>query len=566
MRRGAIFVAIAVIRSANSLGFRRVRIPHKFEGAAILMNFLRRLKGVSAVLLCSFILSLNLAPGVFAQPPGKDSAGGDNKNASVKTVEELRTAIANKLSRPEVRRGQIGLKIISLDTGSILFEQNAEKYFMPASNMKNFTVAAAIEKLSPDFRFITSVFATAMPNSDGVVEGPVRVFGRGDVSISYSFYDGDYYKGIDRLAESIAAAGVKRIEGDLIADETYFSGDPMPGSWEWDDLQFYYGAEVSALPINDNAAAISVSPGPIGYGCTVRLTPPNLIFRVVNKCLTGKAGTRRTLRIVKELDRNLIEITGEMPLGGGNFNGFVSVSRPAEMFATLLKQRLELKGIQVVGRPIAVDSLDMIPQGLTTEIAQIESPPLSEIAARTMKPSQNMYTETILRVLGEEIGRKATANETEKTAAANKTSQELGSAAVKNFLREIGIEDDAVLQYDGSGLSRHNLVTPSALVRLYAYMGTQSKYAAVWRESLTIGGVDGTLRNRFSGTRAAANVRGKTGTINQVSALSGYVTSASGERFAFSMLVNGVPETRNRVGLIDEVVIELANFNGTSAQ
>lgn len=509
------------------------------------------------------ILAIFLSNGVFAQTTSvNQTRASEAKNPTIKNVDELRASIAEKLARPEVRRGQIGLKIVSLDSGIVLFEENAEKYFMPASNMKNFTVAAALERLTPDFKFITSVYATAMPDNNGVVEGPVRVFGRGDVSISYSFFDGDYFKGIDRLADAIAAAGIRRIEGDLIGDETYFTGDAKPGSWEWDDLQFYYGAEISALPINDNAAAISVAPGPVGYGCTVRLTPPNLIFRVINKCITTPAGTRQTLRIVKELDRNIIEITGDMPFRGGAFNGFVSISRPAEMFMALLKQRLEAKGIPVAGRPVAVNSKNMIPAGLSVEIAKIESPPLSVIAAKTMKPSQNMYTETLLRVLGEEIGRKVASETPAESSAAVLTSQELGTTVVKGFLREIGIEDDAVAQHDGSGLSRRNLVTPSAVVRLYTYMATQSKYASVWRDSLTIGGVDGTLRNRFSGTRAAANIRGKTGTINQVSALSGYVTSASGERFVFSMLVNGVTQPRTRVGLIDEIVVQLANFEG----
>ena len=562
--RVAIFAAIADILNANRA------IRPSFSGSLgvkitveSISNRALRLAGLSKLAILLFFLSAGaLAQSSSAVQP----AASRTKDSPIKTLDELRTSITEKLARPEVRRGQIGIKIVSLDTGSVIFEQNAEKYFMPASNMKNFTIAAALEKLTPDFEFVTSVYATAPPDNDGIVEGPVRVMGRGDVSISYSFFDGDYFKGIDRLADAVAAAGIKRIEGDLIGDETYFTGDAKPGGWEWDDLQFYYGAEVSSLPINDNAVAINVAPGPLGYGCTVRLTPPNLIFRVINKCITTPAGSKQTLRIVKELDRNIIEINGDMPFRGGAFNGFVSITHPAEMFTALLKQRLEAKGITVAGRPVAVNSKDMLPDGLSVEIAKIESPPLSVIAAKTLKPSQNMYTETILRVLGEKIGRNAAAIGGEAAAASEKTSQELGSFVVKSFLREIGIEDDAIIQYDGSGLSRHNLVTPAALVRLYAYMGTQSKFASVWRDSLTIGGVDGTLRNRFAGTRAAANIRGKTGTINQVSALSGYVTSASGERFAFSMLVNGVAESRTRVGLIDEVVVELANFGESDKQ
>jgi len=133
---------------------------------------------------------------------------------------------------------------------------------------------------------------------------------------------------------------------------------------------------------------------------------------------------------------------------------------------------------------------------------------------------------------------------------------------VRAFLRQAGIDDDSVVQYDGSGMSRHDLVTPSAIVQLYSYMAKQGRYAKDWRDSLTIGGVDGTLRNRFKGTAANANIRGKTGTLDQVSALSGYVTTSGGEELVVSVIVNGVPQPSNRTSLIDDIVVYLANFDG----
>jgi D-alanyl-D-alanine carboxypeptidase/D-alanyl-D-alanine-endopeptidase (penicillin-binding protein 4) len=186
------------------------------------------------------------------------------------------------------------------------------------------------------------------------------------------------------------------------------------------------------------------------------------------------------------------------------------------------------------------------------EIAKLESPPLSLIAARTMKPSQNMYTETILRILGEQVGDKTNPNS---------TSEARGIGVVKNFLTQIGVAPDAVIQWDGSGLSRHNLITPASNIQLYSYMA-RSPNAQAWRDSLTIGGVDGTLRNRFVGTAAANNVRGKTGTIDQVSALTGYVTTAAGEQLVFSIIINGVNTGSIRTATMDEIVVSLANFNG----
>ena len=511
--------------------------------------------------LLLFVLLVTASAGVFAQTAATPSpAPGANASAPVtkQTLQFLASKIAERLARPDIRRGQVGVKVVSLNSGKVLFQQNAEKYFMPASNMKNFTVATAIERLTPDFKFVTSVFASSPPDSNGSVKG-LRIFGRGDISISDTFNEGDKFKGLDRLADAIVAAGVKRIEGDIIGDETYFTGNPVSGSWEWDDLQFYYGAEVSALPLNDNAQTVSVTPGPVGYPCTVKFIPFNPIVRVTNVCTTTAAGTPRTLGVGKKVDRNIIEISGNLPAGNPGFSGYVSISRPAELFVAYLKQRLEAKGVTITGQTRAVNIKSQVPADMSLEIAKLESVSLSVVAARTMKPSQNMYTETLLWTLGEYRRARLT---TVDGRPNTQDSAELGIAEVKAFLQSIGVPEDGIIQHDGSGLSRHDLITPEAVVQLYAHMGKQSKFSQAWRDSLTIGGVDGTLANRFRGTKAAGNVRGKTGTIDQVSALSGYVTTANGEQLAFSIVVNGVNENRTRVSLIDEIVVDLANFDG----
>ena len=475
-------------------------------------------------------------------------------SAAKQTLADLQTRIRLALSRPALRRGRVGVKIISLDTGKTIFEQDAEKYFMPASNMKSFTVAAAMERLSPGFQFITSAFAVSRPDAGGTIKGDLTIYGRGDISISTAFYDGDYYKGVDALAERIVQAGVKRIEGNLIGDETYFSGSPIPVGWEWDDLQWYYGAEVSALPLNDNAVDLSIKPGLQNAPCFIQIQPTNTLYKIVNRCVTADSRTRRDIRVVKKLEQNILEVYGTMPIGDGGYTNSITISHPAELFVEMLRQRLLQKNVVITGRNLVKN---IKTEGFQTnppvEIARLESVPFSVVAAKTMKPSQNLYTETILWTLGEQTGDKS------KT---NLTSAERGIAVVKNFLTQIGIPSDGIIQYDGSGLSRHNLITPSATVRLYEYMAKQSRNALAWENSLTIGGVDGTLRNRFKGTRAESNARGKTGTIDQVSTLSGYLTTAAGEKLVFSILVNGVAEPRMRTGTIDEIVIALANFDG----
>lgn len=482
------------------------------------------------------------------------------------TLDELRAKIRASLSRPELRRGRVGIKVVSLNSGKVVFEQDADQYFMPASNMKNFTVAAAMEKLTPDFKFVTSVYANSPPDANGLVKGDLRIYGRGDVSISTAFNEGDYFKGLDNLVDRIAAAGVKRVEGDLVGDESYFKGNAIPGTWEYDDLQWYYGAEMSALPLNDNAVDLIIKPGPAGYGCSVVVLPRNSIFRVNNRCTTTTAGIQRTLQINKQPGQNVLDITGTLPVGDAGFNGSITVSHPGELFIALLKQRLLEKGVIVTGQTRTIN-VRAIPtaSAAPAEIAKLESPPFSVIAAKTMKLSQNLYTETILWTLGEQLreqDQKDAALRGSGPVYERADSGDNGLTVTRNFRTQIGIPDDAVVQYDGSGLSRHDLITPSAVVQLYTYMARQSRFAQAWKDSLTIAGVDGTLRNRFKGTAASGNVRGKTGTIDQVSALSGYMTTAAGEPLVFSIIVNGVPEGRNRTAPMDEIVVNLASFNG----
>lgn len=560
------------------------------------------------VALAAAFLAFGAIP-TSAQTPTPAPAGKvtDNLRAALtpgRTLADLQAEIRGRLLRPELRRGQVGIKIVSLNSAKVVFEENAEKYFMPASNMKNFTVAAALEKLTPDYRFTTSVFATSMPDASGTIRGDLRIYGRGDVSISTAFFptaaptplppnvtvltatmpgttkaspspvlepaktptptppaadpDAVYYQGLDKLVDKIIAAGVKRIEGSIIGDDTYFKGFAIPDTWEWDDLQSYFGAEVSALPINDNAVDLEIKPGPVGYACTVKLAPYNPVYRVKNLCITTGPGTPRTLRVQKELGQNQLIVTGNLPVGNEGFSNSIAVSRPAEIFAALLKQRLQQRGIEVTGQYRVASPLNTAAPPESVEIAKLESPPLALIAAKTMKPSQNMFTETLLWTLGEEARKVALV----APNAPRPDSAALGRAEVQAFLTGIGIPADGILQYDGSGLSRHNLITPAAVVQLYTYMAKQSKYAQAWRDSLTIGGVDGTLARRFKDTAAQNNMRGKTGTIDQVSALSGYVTTAAGEQLVVSFIVNGVRTGRDRTSMMDDIVVALARFNG----
>ncbi|MEZ5423229.1 MAG: D-alanyl-D-alanine carboxypeptidase/D-alanyl-D-alanine-endopeptidase [Pyrinomonadaceae bacterium] len=471
----------------------------------------------------------------------------------VQTLASLQAKIRGRMLSANVARGRVGIKILSLNSGKVIFENDPEKYFTPASNMKNFTVATAFERLGPNFRFETKAFANALPDSSGTINGDLRIYGGGDVSVSTAFYLGDYYKGVDALVDELVKAGVKKISGSLVGDLSYFSGGEIPETWEWDDLQWYYGAGISALPINDNAVDVKVSPTRSGQPCDVRILPRTSVFTVNNICTTG--GSSSSLSITKSLDRNILTVGGQIPAGATAWQGSIAVTQPADVFLALLKERLIARGIAVGG------DTRILPPSVTapttqTPIATLQSPPFSVIAAKTMKPSQNMYTETILWTLGEQKRRNG-------GAAVSGNSSVVGISVVRDFLtKQVGIPRDSVIQYDGSGMSRHDLVTPSAVAALYVYMAKTSKNAQAWRDSLAVGGVDGTLKRRFAGTAVSGNFRGKTGTLDQVSALSGYVRTAGGEELVVSILVNNVLSPGDRISMIDDIVVALANFNG----
>src|SRR5688500_14814818 len=182
------------------------------------------------------------------------------QTAAPKTVAALQTRISQILAKPELSPALIGVKVTSLDTGRVLFEENAAKLLRPASNMKIYTVAAALDRLSPEYRFSTSVFAPARPDASGVIRGDLRIYGRGDPTMAARVNGGDYLKAIDDLAARIVSTGVKRVEGDLIGDEIYFVGPKYGSGWSWEDLTWYYGAEVTPLTVNDNALDLFVKP------------------------------------------------------------------------------------------------------------------------------------------------------------------------------------------------------------------------------------------------------------------------------------------------------------------
>ena len=462
----------------------------------------------------------------------------------------------------------VGIKVVSLDNGRVLFEENAAKLLRPASNMKLYTVATALDRLSPDYRFVTSVYAPSRPDASGVIRGDLTIYGRGDPSIAARFNNGDYFKAIDDLAARIAAAGVKRVEGDLVGDETYFVGPKYGAGWNWEDLTWYYGAEVTPLAVNDNALDLFIKPGlAVGQPALITTGPPDPLLKIVNKVITSAKGLRREISIHRGLGENTITITGTLPLEDPGYIGGIGISHPAMLFVYLLRTSLAQKGVVITGKSrttgevsqpamITGVSISGTSTPLQTEITSLQSPPFSLIAAQTLKPSQNLYTELILRTLGKVTPPPAT------ISSLGQTSEELGLEAVKSFLKTAGIRPEALVLDDGSGLSRNDMITAEASVQLLVFM-SKHRHASVFRDALPVAGVDGTLRNRMRGTPAENNVRAKTGSLSSASSLGGYLTTAAGEKLAFTIMVNNYPrDVDARRACIDPITVLLASFAG----
>ena len=435
-----------------------------------------------------------------------------------KTLTELQSRIEEVMRRPDLAPGIFAVKVASLDTGRTLFAENEDKLLRPASNMKIYTVATALDRLTPDFRFVTSVYALDKPDKSGTIKGDLIIYGRGDPSIAARFNNGDYFKGINDLADRIAAAGVKRVKGDLVGDESYFTGPSLGSGWEWEDLQWWYGAEVSALTVNDNSLDLSVKPGSrVGAPCVITTGPPAPSVSITNRTTTSAAGSKSELSVYRGPGGNVLEISGSLPLGDNGYTGGVAVPDPALVFVSMLRASLQQRGVNVTGRVRTLDarsgssavpaqsvtsqSVADIKQGASpgpfVEITNMQSPPLSVIAAQTLKPSQNLYTELILRTLGKVAGTNP-----------KQTNEQAGLEIVRSFLRQAGVGADEIVLSDGSGLSRNDMVMASASLQLLTYM-SRHRHADVFRDALPIAGVDGTLRTRMKGTAGSREPAGQ---------------------------------------------------------
>ena len=489
------------------------------------------------------------------------------------------------LAAPAAAQAHWGISVVDAATGTPLYAKNDAQLFEPASNAKLFTTAAALALLGPTYTMSTRVMAEGTIDAAGALHGNLRLVGGGDPTLSGRVYPyaGKTERsdlpltGLDALASQVFANGIKALDGQVIADDTLFPDERYGAGWGWDDLQWEYGAPVSALVLNDNVQYLTVTPGEAaGQPATLSWLPnvPGFAEPTAITATTTSAGTAPALGVARDLRGDaLLRIYGSLPAGGAPTHLALAVNDPARFAAVAFRVALQNTGLTAPAwvlsaaynpardtQPFAMEThtplaLQALPPGshsldpaATTDlhwtgrlVASRESVSLDQIVTVTNKVSQNLHAELLLHLLGRAEGVNGSAAQ--------------GARVVRAFLTtSAGILPDDFLLYDGSGLSTKDLVTPRSITTLLRYSTTQP-WGALYRASLPIAGVDGSLQARLLPLRG--RVQAKTGTLGEVDALSGFLTAASGRLILFSILCNDHPAPGARATL-DALVAAIA--------
>ena len=478
--------------------------------------------------------------------------------AAPATLAELQERLDQRLRSERFRGGLWGVQVVSLASGRVWFEHEPRRLMSPASNSKLFAGALALDVLGPEYCIRTPVLGSAAPKADGTLPGDLFIAGRGDPTWRVRGTSRPFASIFTPVVEVLRRAGVRRIAGDVVADATWFHQPPQGSGWTVDDLNDWYGAELSGVSLEQNYAELSLMPAPVPGGeVSLAWRQPDAGLEVLARLQTVAADAPAQVVVRRLVGESRVHLWGSVPAGGRPELVNVTVPRPAEWYAAALRSALAREGIAVAGRARAARWPDPspVPAGAVA-LGELTSPPLRELVADFMKPSQNLETDLIFGHLGETRRGVGT--------PAYGTGEALALEALREFLGRAGVDPAEVRFEEGSGLSRNNLLTARATVGLLAAMARHPA-AKDFEASLPIAGRDGTLRTRLRGTAAEGNVKAKTGTLRWANAVSGYVTTAGGERLAFALLLNrhateaGAPSAREE---LDEIVAMLAAYAG----
>lgn len=442
------------------------------------------------------------------------AAAGAVHGASAEGVERLDWIVDSALGRPDLSGAEVGVLVECLETGEVLYERNADTTFVPASNMKIVTGAAALALLGPDHSFETEILLD--PGDAGpATRGDLYVRGSGDPS----FVSEEMWK----LVEAIRLAGIESIGGDIVLDASLFDTvtTAAPDVREGDRA---YHARTGGLSLNFNAIAVQVGPGPRpGSPASVALAPRTGFVKVRNLATTSSRGSRRNVEVRRQTEggANTIEVNGRVPAGSSPEVFYRSIDDPAGYFGTVLAEFLEREGVRVVGRPRA----GRIPEGARSVLVH-RSKPLALIVRDLNKFSNNFVAEQMVKLLG-------------ARGEGPPGTTEAGLRELRRFLESLGLGEAGSRLADGSGFSRENRLSPRTIVRVIRAMHDDFETGYEFIGSFSVSGTDGTLEDRMRTGPLPGSVRAKTGLLDGVTAISGIVETATGRRLVFSIMVNG---------------------------
>jgi D-alanyl-D-alanine carboxypeptidase/D-alanyl-D-alanine-endopeptidase (penicillin-binding protein 4) len=452
----------------------------------------------------------------------------------------LAAAIDAILQDKRLTDSQAGVVVADANTGEVLYERNGDKRAIPASNDKLLTTAAALEQLGEDFAYTTEV--TGDRPVDGVVAGDLYLRGAGDPTV----LEADY----DRMAQDLADLGVTSIDGDLVADDTAFDAVRSGAEWGWSDLQYVYAAEITPLNIasgtdyNAGSVRVYVKPGAAaGDPAVIETVPATDYVEIVS---TATTGTSTSVSVNRDPHDNVIRVSGTVAAGGEGTYATRAVIEPTQLVADVFADSLAEAGITLTG---GLRFGEATPQGGEL-LASHTSAPLGELVADVLKPSNASMAEALFKTLGYEASGKGTFAS--------------GKAAAYAALKPYGVDDGPIRMADGSGISRHNMLTAGTLTDLLTGV-TEADWFGTWYDALPVACVDGTLAGRMCDTPAEGNARGKTGSMTSVSALSGYVTDADGRELAYSVVFNDFLYSTVK-DLEDKVAATLAGYSADATE
>ncbi len=449
---------------------------------------------------------------------------------------QLATEIDRIIDRPELRRYRWGIVVRELNGASQLYNRDGDRLFIPASNVKLITTAVALRQLGVARRLRTSIYQ--LPSTGH--RANLVVVGRGDPSLTVTK--------LPLLVQQLKQRGITQI-GQISFDDGYFRGEQLNSGWEWGDLSTDYAPAINGLMLNQNSNPLTVSPQQIGLPLKYTWQDPSLNnWQVDNQSLTAVTSqTDRGVAAIAMFGKSTIRLTGKLAPTAAATQIDLPLVNPAGSFINAFNQSLNRSGISIANTRLVLEqNIFNLP-----EIAAIDSPTITELVNETNQKSNNIYAEVLLKSIGRTHPTHYTSNEDTST---------LGLALVKQRLTEMGVDSQAYSIYDGSGLSRHNLVAPMTFVRVLSSMAT-TPVGQIYRDSLPLSGISGSLRNRMKGTLAQGIVRAKTGSLSGVTSLSGYINPPQYSPLVFSIILDRHNRpTSQMVKVIDEIVIVLARL------